>query len=466
MEPKRPVESVEESLRVPRSDSTCSAPATPETAHAKAQSTSWGVVLNTGICPYNHSELPGIPRSAGLLMTVLLLISSACDAPRNVSPGENSDQATHSRRSPMPLPPQTRAVWVARFHYDDAASIERVLDNCVAAGFNTVYWQVRGDASVAYPSRLEPWTREYRRDDPGFDPFAVAVAGAHTRGLRIEAWVNTLTGWAGQVPPPENLEPPHLYWARPSWFLRDATGAPQALNSHYVGLNPCLPAVRNHIAALVREIVTRYDVDGIHLDYVRYVWDDQPGALTRYPQDPLTLALYAHETGRRPTDSRIAWDAWRANQITRLVAAVRDVMDEVRPGATLTAAVWRHPDVAYREYLQNAAHWVRSGLVDAIAPMMYTRTTPPLAIYIASYAAAAPGQRVIPGLGVYMLETAAGLREQMQLASDTGRDFAWFSYESIFDLRAARTSTTPGERQAAELRAMRRSVLAEFMPVP
>ncbi len=364
------------------------------------------------------------------------------------------------RPAPRPMARPVRGVWVARFHYRTPEDVRIIIKNCADSGFNTVFWQVRGEGTVAYPSRIEPWAREYNYQNPGFDPLALAVEEAHKRGLRLEAWFNVMPGWKGLTPPPL---PGQLFNAHPDWFMYDAGGRRQPLNKDYVILNPCWPEVRRHVVSLADEIAARYDIDGIHLDYVRYAWDGVAGAKKSFPRDSKTLALYRHETGRQPDDDLAAWDHWRANQLTRLVEEIRNAVNRRRRGATLTAAVWRDPRVGYRDYLQNSIAWLRAGLVDAVMPMAYTEKLDQFDAPIAEYRRLAGGRPVVPGLGVYMHRDADQSRDQLRRCMNWGGDFALFSYESLFPTAGDRGATPQAHAEAQRQRYTRRSVLSEFV---
>ncbi|MFH1746297.1 MAG: family 10 glycosylhydrolase [Planctomycetota bacterium] len=348
----------------------------------------------------------------------------------------------------MPMARPVRGVWVARFHYRTPEDVRTIMRNCAELGCNTVFWQVRGAGTVAYPSRIEPWSAEFNYRDPGFDPLALAVQEAHRHGLRIEAWVNVLPGWRGRKPPPMRDQ---LWNAHPDWFLHDATGQPQPLGDFYVIVNPCLPEVRRHIVSVVDEIATRYAVDGIHLDYVRYAWDTTPNAAQKYPRDARTLALYRRETGKSPDDDANAWRHWRANQLTRLVQDIRDQLARRRPGATLTAAVMANPDSAYYGFFQNGVTWLRSGLVDALMPMAYADRLNQFVADVGAYRQLASGRRIVPGVGIYKHQTREAMRQQLERCRQWGGDFALFSYDSL-----------QGNSAGQEPQRMRREVLGEF----
>ncbi len=374
--------------------------------------------------------------------------------PANLPPA--SVREAPLRPAPLPQSDPVRAVWVARFHYHTPDEISDIMRSAAEMGFNTVLWQVRGNGTVAYPSRLEPWSRKYQHQHPGFDPLEIAVNEARRHGLRIEAWFNVMPGWRGPNPPDT---PNQLWHTRPDWFLRDADGVRAPLGNFYAILNPCLPEVRDHITQVAAEIMQNYDVDGLHLDYVRYAWDTTPDARARFPRDPDTLRLFFMETGRFPDDDPDAWDSWRANQLTRLVGNLRDVVRLNRPGATLTASVWSTPQVGYRDYLQNSIAWLRSGLLDALYPMAYTDQAPQFAQYIGAYHELAQGGRVIPGLGVYKHEQFEQTAAQLESCQRWGGDFAVFSYASLAPVGGDVSQSGEKRLRENQLRAVRREAL-------
>lgn len=401
------------------------------------------------------------PASLAAALAALLLLASCRSEPSaddRRAPGDRrAARRAEGRPAPRPMPRPIRAVWVARFHYRTPEDIREIMQTAAQFGFNTVLWQVRGEATVAYPSRIEPWAKEYGHRDPGYDPLAIAVSEAHRSGLRIEAWVNVMPGWYGLSPPPIR---DHVYHRHPDWFLYDAAGRRQPLNDHYVILNPCLPEVRRHIVSVCAEIASQYDVDGLHLDYVRFAWDKTPGARDRFPRDARTVAIYRQQTGRDPDDDATAWRNWRANQVTLLVDQIRHMLRTQRPGATLTAATWGDPSDGYQQYLQNATGWAEAGLVDAVYPMAYREDLATFERNIAAYTRSAPSGRVVPGLGIYLHKRGEQTAAQLEACERmTGGDFACFSYESLFPLPRERAAGRLQDRTAAELEARRQAVM-------
>lgn len=353
-----------------------------------------------------------------------------------------------------PLPSPVKAVWVVRTHYRTPDDVRTIIRNCAKMGCNTVLWQVRGNGTVMYPSRIEPWAEQLDYRSPGFDPLALAVEEAHAQGLRLEVWFNVMPGWKGRTPP---SNPQQLYNAHPEWFMYDTAGHRQPLNDFYVIVNPCLPEVRRYLCSLIEEIAANYAVDGVHLDYIRYAWDETPGAREAYPGDPRSRELFARQTGKRPEQDARAWETWRANQLTQLVADIRTTLKAYRPNATLTAAVFSDPKRAYGDYLQNGGAWLAAGLLDAVMPMAYSEDVERVRSSVVAYRQASGGRRVVPGIGVYKLTRPDELANQLNYCASVGGDYALFSYESLHATAGERGR--PVNAKVRDQRAALRTVL-------
>src|SRR5204863_6808034 len=110
-------------------------------------------------------------------------------------------------------------------------------------------------------------------------------------------------------------------------------------------------------------IAERYPIDGLHLDYVRFIEGE-------WSYDEKTLSLFGAATGASPEEKPEAWAAFRKSAVTELVKSTRQMLKEMRPNAVLSAAVF--PSAKSRErVLQDAEGWVRRGLVDWVFPMTY-----------------------------------------------------------------------------------------------
>jgi uncharacterized lipoprotein YddW (UPF0748 family) len=329
--------------------------------------------------------------------------------------------------APNPTPGIGAAIWVTRFDYRTAADIERIMDDVRNAGFSAVMFQVRGNGTVAWRSALEIFGEQFGFRDPGFDPLGVAVAAAHARGLELHAWINVMPAWRGATPP---ADPRQLYHQRPEWFLYDANGAREPLNRNYVSLNPCLPEVREYVAALCGEAAARYEIDGVHLDYIRFTDADQ-GNGPVYPLDARTRAAFRADAGAEPESAPEAFSRWKADQVTATVAAIRAALRATRPVA-LTAAVFADREVALRKVHQDWSAWAAQGLVDALLPMNYTEDDPTFDRRVAD-AVAASDVPVIVGIGAHRHHVPAQSLRQIDAAQAAGATgYCLFSYAKLF----------------------------------
>jgi len=343
----------------------------------------------------------------------------------------------------QPLPPgdslpETRALWVSRFEYASASDLGTIMTQAADAGFNVVYLQVRGRADAFYRSSLEPWAANLTGTlgkDPGWDPLGVAVEEGGRRGLEVHAWINAFTGWAGSTPPPTST-PLHAFLEHPDWAMvaSDGTVMPY-LSGDSRWLTPGHPGVRTRLAAVAADIVRKYDVGGVHLDFIRY-------PSTAYSFDAPSLAAW---DSARATEPGLDFDEMRRRLVTRAVAEVRDSMKAAAPGAKLSAAVWgifqntrgwSGVSTGYGSILQDAREWDRQGLVDALAPMVYWTITPTYGdrldyAWLADDHAAAVATPVFVGMYVPGMDGVALARhvERARMAGAEG--VAVFSYSSL-----------------------------------
>ncbi|MBN2446879.1 MAG: family 10 glycosylhydrolase, partial [Phycisphaerae bacterium] len=341
-----------------------------------------------------------------------------------------------------------RAIWVTRYDYKTADDVKQIINNCANAGFNSVLFQVRGNGNAFYKSSFEPWADELGGKDPGFDPLALACQQAHARGIELHAWVNVMPGWDGTKPP---TNPEQLYSKHPDWFWYDQNGKRQELTDFYVSVNPCLPEVREYLVAVFRDIVSHYDVDGLHMDYIRF--PNEPPAIPArsgidYPRDARTLALYKKATGLAPDDDPEAWNKWRTDQVTQLVADIHKMMRWTKPKAALSASVGSVPESALRHF-QDGRAWMSAGLLDLVFLMNYTDSPEEFSQRIDPWLAAGKtccglgcdrctAPPIAPGLwfgrhpGKSTEEISEAVKRQIEIAHEKTGNFCIFAYSSLF----------------------------------
>lgn len=265
-----------------------------------------------------------------------------------------------------------RGVFIDRYDYRNlgASGLANMINSAADNGITDIMLQVRATGDAYYNSNIEP---KYSGVS-SWDPLQTALDTAHARGVKVHAWLNSLPLWNLTTNPPAG----HIYYNDdPSFRLTHLNGSlePQdGYNGQYSSVNPVLPEVHTHIQSVVEDIATNYNVDGIHLDYIRYVTGTSFETL---PHDPISHAMFFDQTGLDGANSGNA-SAYRnfvKTRITDLVAGVRLAVDAAEMltnrEVDLSASVWRDPDVGENSYLQDYRTWLEQDLVDMMMPMIY-----------------------------------------------------------------------------------------------
>src|SRR5687768_15140343 len=270
-----------------------------------------------------------------------------------------------------------RGLWVSRFEYTNSQSgVDAVFANAQALGITDVMFQVRGAADARYvPKQVNGQYFEHRVGT--FDALARAIQQGNQRGIKVHAWLNAMPLHSGPTLPTNEPGNPYVINTHPEFWIRNSANTPQPLNSSYVIANPTMPEVKQHIRDVVEDITTKYAVDGIHLDYIRFYHDTTSTSTPlQYPTDPASVAHFQAipgNAGKTPTSHRAEYKQWMADNVTDLVGQIRAEMKSNRPDAQLTAAIWRDANIGFNGYQQDWKQWVDRGLLDAGMPMIYRK---------------------------------------------------------------------------------------------
>lgn len=345
---------------------------------------------------------------------------------------------------PDPYDETIRGAWVHLF--DDALKtrqgIVEVVDELERADATTIVAQVARRWDAYYDSELLPRTADPDLE-PGLDVLEVLLEEAHARGLEVHAWLTVAPTWHhvyDDLPRPADWLPPahgHRAPEQQRWVTRTVDGE----WSDY--LDPALPEVQRYAAATAAEIAARYEVDGIHLDYLRY-------SSERHGYHPRALDRYREETGASgtPAPRDPAWSDWRRARVRELLTTITDAVEAAAPGTPISAAViaWGEgpggpatggfeDTRAYRDALQDWPGWARDGLVDVLMPMVYFRESDAeqsrwfaqWTAYQARLNADTP-TRIAPGVGGW-LNAPAGTLSQTVRAMGVGDGAMIYSYQ-------------------------------------
>ncbi|MFZ5516061.1 MAG: family 10 glycosylhydrolase [Candidatus Zhuqueibacterota bacterium] len=290
--------------------------------------------------------------------------------------------------------PQTesegRALWVTRWEYGTEDQIRALIRDTRDAHLNIVLFQVRGQADALYQSQFEPWSELLGGSDPGFDPLEVAIDEAHRNGLELHAYLNTFPVWSGSSAP---RSPMHIYNTHPEWIMVNSSGVPMDPGAAgYATGSPGIPAFTDHVFHVFMDVLENYDIDGLHMDYIRY-------PSTAYSYDSTSVARFKQETGlSSPYASPYQWAQWRRNQVSNFVYRVYEGTMSRKPWVKVSAAVWGSYYDGYNERLQDPRDWLSKGKIDFIAPMTYTDNMSTYQSWVNNHARSTWGRHVYAGI--------------------------------------------------------------------
>lgn len=316
---------------------------------------------------------------------------SGADVGGGVGPAEQSAMpaeparpaAAPDPRQPPPAPREWRAAWIASVAQIDwprrpapsldtaLAEARALLDQSVALGLNALILQVRPSADALYASPLEPWSefltgRQGRAPAGGLDPLAWWVDQAHRRGLELHAWFNPYRARHSAARSPSSAS--HVARRRPDLVRR---------YGDQWWLDPGEPDAAAHTLAVIRDVATRYDIDGVHVDdyFYPYPVKGPADADLPFPDEP---AWRRYRAG----GGMLSRDDWRRDNVDRLVEALYRQVHAVRPSLRVGISPFgigrpalRPPGVQgfsqYDGLYADVERWCAEGWFDYLAPQLY-----------------------------------------------------------------------------------------------
>jgi uncharacterized lipoprotein YddW (UPF0748 family) len=306
---------------------------------------------------------------------------------------------------------EARAVWSSRFEYSSEADIRLNIIAAHSSGCNTMLFQVRGQGDAFYISELEPWSDLLGGAYPGFDPLAVAIEEARLRDMELHAYVNAFPMWSGSMP---HSDPQHIYNAHPEWVMVDQSGATMDPAEGYAFLSPGIPEAAQHVQDVIGDIVANYDVDGVHLDYIRY-----PNS--GYSYDDSSQARFLREYGGTPQELPDQWKKFRRDLVTQFVSGVYQTVTELKPWVKVSAAVWGAFYDGYTFYYQDSHGWLEQGILDFSAPMIYTGNISDFQSRLQNHTVNSYGRHIYGGIGIYLPSLdAPTMIEEIDICRDEG----------------------------------------------
>ena len=359
-------------------------------------------------------------------------------------------------------PNEVRALWVVRDTMTSPEAVKDMVKRANAAGFNTLIVQVRGRGDAYYKARWEPRASLLEDQASDFDPLELAIKEAHAAGLKVHAWINTfLVADAASLPKsrehamykhPEWLAVPRgiaaeLYRGDPKSSTYSDTLVSYAQNNKEelegIFFSPAHPGVKEQIYNLWIDITERYDVDGLHFDYIRYPnrqFDYSRTSLDRFRAE-LEKTISADERKRLAealaSDPLAAvniypdrYSQFQRDQVTDLVERVYQGVKARKPNALVSAAVFANDKDAYDARCQDWKLWLKRGILDVVCPMAYTEETPTFTRQIEVAVGARGSNQVWAGIGSWKIPVVSSLEKISAARAKGAQGFILFSYDA------------------------------------
>ncbi|RME79802.1 MAG: hypothetical protein D6784_00140 [Chloroflexi bacterium] len=286
------------------------------------------ILLLLGACAGQPTSPPAVTPAVPTAPATATPAPSPIDTP---PPATTAPTPTPEPAPGLPLPPDPhlRGAWLQASSLESQEAVDRAIDRLARGRFNAAFVNAVVYGEAYYSSDLLPPAEAVTA---GFDPLAYFVEQAHRQGIAVHVWVvaGSMDGMDGG--------PAEVLTANPDWVLPDPDGNPSTW------LDYSQPGVADFIAGIVSEVATRYPVDGVHLDYIRY------------PDWGWNRAEPANQA--------------RVEALNRVVSQTYRQLHQARPAARLSAAVFYNQGVA-DEVLQDWSTWLVKGTIDFVVPMAY-----------------------------------------------------------------------------------------------
>lgn len=264
--------------------------------------------------------------------------------------------------------------WPTRNNLSDEqqkAEAIRLLDLLHDLNFNAVIFQARPSADALYKSSYEPWSYFLTGQTgkaPGYDPLEFWISESHKRGMELHVWLNPYRAFhtTGGAVTSESMVK-----KMPSEIVKLRNGT--------YWFDPSNPKTQDHVSNVVKDIVRRYDIDGLHFDDYFYPYREYNGCKD-FPDDK-SWNGYLASGG---TLSRADWRRGNVNKfIKRIYDEIKAEKNHVKFGIS-PFGIWKPGYPAgitgssqYDELYADAKLWLNEGWIDYFSPQLYWKEEGP-----------------------------------------------------------------------------------------
>lgn len=256
---------------------------------------------------------------------------------------------------------ETRAMWFRP--PTSKSAITDSLDRLAELGINLIFVETLWEGMLLYPNGPISQRPEFR----GFDPLEFIITEAHKRNIEVHAWLEVF--FSGYKRLGEILE------KHPNWAAVDIYGnVPVKAEDDKYFIDPAHKEARKFLINTFVDMVERYDLDGLHLDYIRYpLQTEVPYGFSSYSKELFTQTT-GLEVPKNSTDKNWqAFNIFKEEQVTTFVKELREAVLLVKP-LLISAAVFPGNDGIVNKN-PNWPLWIEEGYLDFLTPMLYSRST-------------------------------------------------------------------------------------------
>lgn len=296
-----------------------------------------------------------------------------------LSPFSRAQEGISQESTPPLVSREFRAAWVAtvaniNWPSKPGLSVEmqkeealHILDSLALFNFNAVVFQVRPQGDALYESNIEPWSyfltgEQGKGPNPFYDPLDFWIEEAHTRGMELHIWLNPYRIHHVKAPAPSQHSMIHA--------LKDAA---IELKEGYWWLDPAQKVTQEHTLSVVKDLLLRYDIDGVHFDDYFYPYESYNEG-EDFPDDK-SWAKYQEEGGL------LSRNDWRRDAVNQFVRDVYYLIKSYKPFVKFGLSpfgIWRpgHPESIqgldqYDKLYADAKKWLNYGWIDYFSPQLY-----------------------------------------------------------------------------------------------
>lgn len=337
------------------------------------------------------------------------------------------------------------ALWIVRNNISTPEKIDKLVKLIKDTNIKNIFVQVRGRGDSYYNSEFEPLAFDV---PAGFDPLKYLIEKTNNTDIKVHAWINVSFVLNAEDYPPDMR---HILSKHPEWITYDYTGramsdySKRELEKNLLEgffIDPAIPGVKKHIAGIVTDILSKYRLNGIHLDFIRYPYSGYNSYEKRYLSDfgynPEARKIFKRKYGVDPikinrlkdSPQKELFDQFRRDQVTDIVKIVNRIVKSTDKNLVLSAAVMPRYDWGKKVYFQDWPVWLNEKYIDLACVMSYTSSTSSFKNYVEYANDTRYNDKIFMGIGVKQGTKLKKAMEQIDISYNRGmRGYAIFSFD-------------------------------------